>query len=71
MTESTSSSIRVPELVGAPANEAHDRALDAGVFAVAENAAHTASGRSTITRQDPEAGAEVEPGSIVRIWVSS
>ena len=64
-------SIRVPELVGTPANEAHDRALDAGVFAVAENAAHTAAGRSTITRQEPEAGAEVDPGSIVRIWVSS
>ncbi|MET0189595.1 MAG: PASTA domain-containing protein [Pseudonocardia sediminis] len=63
--------VRVPELVGVPAADAHDRALDAGVLAVAENAAHTAAGRSRIERQDPDPGAEVEPGTIVRIWVSS
>jgi beta-lactam-binding protein with PASTA domain len=73
-TEPTTGSVRtvrVPELVGVPAMDAHDRALDAGVLAVAENATHTASGRSLIHLQDPDAGAEVEHGAIVRIWVSS
>lgn len=63
--------VRVPELVGIPAQEAHDLALDAGVLAVAENARHTGAGRATIDRQDPEPGAEVETGAIVRIWISS
>lgn len=62
--------VRVPELVGVPAIEAHDRALDAGLLAVAENAHHTASGRGRIDRQDPDPGAEVEHGGIVRIWIS-
>ena len=58
-TEPTTGSVRtvrVPELVGVPAIDAHDRALDAGVLAVAENATHTASGRSLIHRQDPDPG---------------
>lgn len=63
--------VRVPELVGVPAADAHDRALDAGVLAVAENAAHTGAGRGRIERQDPEAGTEVEHGAIVRIWIGS
>ncbi|HSK57712.1 MAG TPA: PASTA domain-containing protein [Actinomycetospora sp.] len=63
--------VRVPELVGVPATDAHDRALDAGVLAVAENATHTAGGRGLIHRQDPDPGAEVEHGAIVRIWISS
>ncbi|WP_433781315.1 PASTA domain-containing protein [Actinomycetospora sp. CA-101289] len=63
--------VRVPELVGVPAMDAHDRALDAGLLAVAENATHTAGGRSLIHRQDPDPGAEVEHGAIVRIWVSA
>ena len=63
--------VRVPELVGVPATDAHDRALDAGVLAVAENATHTAGGRSLIHRQDPDPGAEVDHGAIVRIWISS
>ena len=61
--------VRVPRLVGVPAAEAHDRALDAGVLAVAENAWHTGAGRATVGRQDPDAGAEVETGAIVRIWI--
>lgn len=61
----------VPELVGVPAADAHDLALDAGVLAVAENAAHTAAGRGRIDRQDPDPGAQVEHGAIVRIWISS
>lgn len=61
----------VPELLGVPAADAHDRALDAGVLAVAENAAHTGAGRGRIDRQDPDPGAEVERGAIVRIWISS
>ena len=63
--------VRVPELVGVPATDAHDRALDAGVLAVAENATHTASGRGLIHRQDPDPGAEVDHGAIVRIWISA
>ena len=66
-----SASCGCPSSVGVPAIDAHDRALDAGVLAVAENATHTASGRSLIHRQDPDPGAEVEHGAIVRIWVSS
>ena len=70
-TISTVPAARVPELTGVPANEAHDRALDAGVLAVAENAWHTAAGRAHVGRQDPEPGTPVETGSIVRIWISS
>ena len=64
-------SVRVPELVGVPAIDAHDLALDAGLLAVAENATHTAAGRGRIERQEPDPGTELEPGAIVRIWVSS
>lgn len=63
--------VHVPELVGVPAHEAHDRALDAGVLAVAENARHTGAGRGRIHRQDPDPGVEVETGAIVRIWIST
>ena len=63
--------VKVPELVGVPAADAHDRALDAGLLAVAENAVHTAAGRGRIDRQDPDPGAEIDRGAIVRIWVSS
>lgn len=63
--------VLVPGLVGVPAADAHDRALDAGVLAVAENAAHTGAGRGRIERQDPGPGAEVEHGAIVRIWIGS
>ncbi|MDL5160176.1 PASTA domain-containing protein [Actinomycetospora termitidis] len=59
----------VPELTSVPAAEAHDRALDAGLLAVAENAFHTAAGRAFIGRQEPEPGTEVQKGSIVRIWI--
>ena len=69
-TTGTSASCGCPSSRG-PAIDAHDRALDAGVLAVAENATHTASGRSLINRQDPDPGAEVEHGAIVRIRVSS
>jgi hypothetical protein len=41
------------------------------VLAVAENATHTAGGRGLIHRQDPDPGAEVDHGAIVRIWISS
>lgn len=67
----TPAPVRVPELVGVPAIEAHDRALDAGLLAVAENATHTAAGRGRIDRQDPDPGVELEHGAIVRIWISS
>ncbi|GLZ46218.1 hypothetical protein Acsp06_24030 [Actinomycetospora sp. NBRC 106375] len=67
----TPSPARVPELVGVPAAEAHDRALDAGLLAVPENAFHTGAGRAHISRQDPEPGTSVAPGSIVRIWIGT
>ncbi|MHA6783526.1 PASTA domain-containing protein [Pseudonocardia saturnea] len=63
--------VRVPELVGAAAADAHDRALDAGMLAVAANATHTAAGRGRIERQDPSPGTEVGHGTIVRIWIGS
>ena len=63
--------VRVPELVGVPAADAHDRALDAGVLAVAENAVHTGAGRGRIDRQDPGPGAEIEHGAMVRVWIGS
>ena len=63
--------VQVPELVGIPATDAHDRALDAGVLAVAENATRTAAGRGFINRQYPDPGAEVDHGAIVRIWIGS
>ncbi|MEJ2866776.1 PASTA domain-containing protein [Actinomycetospora sp. OC33-EN08] len=69
MTDTTTDMARVPELAGVPASEAHDRALDAGFLAVAENAVHTAAGRAFIGRQEPEAGTELQKGSIVRIWI--
>lgn len=62
---------RVPELTGVPVSEAHDRALDAGLLAVPENAFHTGAGRAHVGRQDPEPGTSLETGSIVRIWISS
>jgi beta-lactam-binding protein with PASTA domain len=70
-TTTSAPAARVPQLTGVPANEAHDRALDAGVLAVAENAFHTGAGRAHVGRQEPEAGTPVEKGSIVRIWISS
>lgn len=70
-TTTMTNDVRVPQLTGVPANEAHDRALDAGILAVAENAFHTAAGRAHVGRQEPEAGTPVEKGSIVRIWISS
>ena len=71
ITTTNAPAARVPQLTGFPAHEAHDLALDAGVLAVAENAFHTAAGRAHVGRQDPEPGTPVEPGSIVRIWISS
>lgn len=53
------------------AAEAHDRALDAGVLAVAENAWHTGAGRARIDWQDPDPGTAVETDGIVRIWIST
>ena len=57
-TTTNAPAARVPQLTGVPANEAHDRALDAGVLAVAENAFHTGAGRAHVGRQEPEAGHE-------------
>lgn len=63
--------VRVPELTGVTAAEAHDRALDAGVLAVADNAWHTGAGRARVDRQDSAPGVRVRTGSIVRFWIST
>lgn len=70
-TTPSAPSARVPELTGVPVSEAHDRALDAGLLAVPENAFHTGAGRAHVGRQDPEPGTSLETGSIVRIWIST
>ncbi|HEY2221368.1 PASTA domain-containing protein [Actinomycetospora sp.] len=70
-TPEPDAAVQVPELVGIPAAEAHDRALDAGVLAVAENAWHTGGGRAHVGRQDPAPGTELRAGAIVRIWIST
>lgn len=67
----TARTVLVPELIGMPAADAHDSALDAGLLAVPENAVHTAAGRGRIDSQDPDPGAQVDRGAIVRIWISS
>ncbi|GAA4903101.1 PASTA domain-containing protein [Actinomycetospora succinea] len=59
----------VPELVGLPAAEAHDRALDAGVLAVGRNAVHTGAGRGHVEDQEPSAGQKLERGTEVGIWI--
>ncbi|MEJ2860216.1 PASTA domain-containing protein [Actinomycetospora flava] len=59
----------VPELVGLPAAEAHDRALDAGVLAVGRNAVHTGAGRGHVEDQEPAAGQTLERGTEVGIWI--
>jgi hypothetical protein len=60
----------VPELVGLPASEAHDRALDAGVLAVGRNAVHTGAGRGHVADQEPAPGEERERGAEVGIWIA-
>lgn len=60
----------VPELVGLPASEAHDRALDAGVLAVGRNAVHTGAGRAHVADQEPAAGEKRERGAEVGIWIA-
>lgn len=60
----------VPELVGLPAAEAHDRALDAGMLAVPRNATHTGAGRGSVADQEPGAGERLERGATVGIWIS-
>ncbi|MDD7936893.1 PASTA domain-containing protein [Actinomycetospora lutea] len=59
----------VPELVGLPAADAHDRALDAGVLAVGRNAVHTGAGRGHVEDQEPAAGEQRERGAEVGIWI--
>ena len=70
-TRGSPSRVHVPELAGLPAAEAHDRALDAGLLAVAENAWHTGAGRAHVDRQDPQPGTQLATGAIVRIWIST
>lgn len=65
----TDQTTTVPDLVGLPAAEAHDKALDAGLLAVPRNATHTGAGRGPIADQEPAAGGRLERGAEVRIWI--
>lgn len=67
----TENTATVPELVGLPAAEAHDRALDAGMLAVGRNAVHTGAGRGHVIDQEPAAGRERERGSEIGIWIAA
>jgi len=60
----------VPELVGLPAAEAHDKALDAGMLAVGRNAVHTGAGRGHVNDQEPPPGEQRERGTEVGIWIA-
>jgi hypothetical protein len=68
-TQTPSDRTTVPELVGLPAAEAHDRALDAALLAVPRNATHTGAGRGPVADQDPAAGEMLERGGTIRIWI--
>lgn len=69
MSRGSTALTRVPELVGLPAAEAHDVALDAHVLAVDQDSRHAATVRGTVTRQEPAPDSEVPTGARVRIWV--
>jgi hypothetical protein len=69
MTSTVSTPSPVPELVGLAAADAHDAALDAGLLAIPQNAAHTGAGRSTVTHQKPSTGEELPRGGRILIWV--
>ena len=69
-TDGGTTTATMPELVGLPAAEAHDRALDAGVLAVGRNAVHTGAGRAHVADQEPAAGEEHERGAEVGIWIA-
>ncbi len=69
MTGSQTDQTTVPELVGLPAAEAHDKALDAALLAVPRNATHTGAGRGPVSDQEPAAGEMLERGGTVRIWI--
>ena len=68
-TQTHTEQTTAPELVGLPAAEAHDRALDAGVLAVPRNATHTGAGRGPVADQEPAAGAPLERGAAINIWI--
>ena len=60
----------MPQLLGLPAAQAHDVALDAHLLAVEQNP--RPGNRSEVTvvlAQAPGSGAYLRPGERVRIWV--
>jgi hypothetical protein len=67
--QTTEAPATVPELVGLPAAEAHDLALDAGLLAVPRNATHTGAGRGAVADQEPGAGEARERGAVIGIWI--
>lgn len=65
--------VAVPPLRGMMVPEAHDRCTAAGLGLEMSGTEADAGGIEvgTIARQDPTADAQVEPGTIVRVWVKT
>lgn len=62
--------VTVPDLVGTPETQARQMLADTGLSVVVETAS-SAAAAGEVFQQDPPAGVAVEPGSVVRITVSS
>lgn len=59
----------VPTLVGLPAEDAHNRALDSMLLAVDQDPTHKASSPGRVTAQMPSPGSELTVGERIMIWV--
>jgi beta-lactam-binding protein with PASTA domain len=59
----------VPTLVGLPAEDAHNRALDSKLLAVDQDPTHKASSPGRVTAQMPSPGSELGVGEQIMIWV--
>lgn len=62
--------VTVPDLTGQPEAQASQLLAEVGLSVVVETASSAATA-GEVLRQDPPAGASVEPGSVVRLAVSS
>ena len=59
----------VPTLVGLPAGDAHDKALDSQLLAVDQDPSHKASSPGRVTAQMPSPGSQLAVGEQIMIWV--
>lgn len=59
----------VPTLVGLPAEDAHNRALDSKLLAVDQDPNHKASSPGRVTAQMPSPGSHLSVGEQIMIWV--